>query len=54
MFVIGAGVSTYLGQIFKGKSVWGAAVLLMIVFVDLLHADLTTEKELLDRKPSGH
>ena len=54
MFVIGGAISSYLCQIFLGKAIWGAAVILFVIFINLLHADLTTEKGLLDRKPSGH
>lgn len=53
-FVFGGIVSTVLCKIFLGKAIWGAAAILLIVFIDLLHADLTREKNLLDRKPSGH
>lgn len=54
LFVIGGIISTVLCKIFLGKAIWGADVLLIIVFVDLVHADLTKEKELLYQKPSGH
>lgn len=54
MFVIGGAISSYFCQIFLGKAIWGAAVILFVIFINLLHADLTTEKGLLDRKPSGH
>lgn len=54
MFVVGAVVSTVMCRLFLGKAIWGAAVLLGIIFVDLIHADLTKEKGLLYRKPAGH
>lgn len=54
VFVAGGVASTILCQIFLGKAVWGAAVLLGIVFVALMHADLTRERELMERKPAGH
>ncbi len=54
VFVAGGVASTMLCQIFLGKAVWGAAVLLGIVFVALMHADLTRERELMERKPAGH
>jgi hypothetical protein len=37
-----------------GKAIWGAEILLLIVFFDLTHADLFTERDKLDMKPSGH
>lgn len=53
-FVTGAMVSTALCHIFLGKAIWGAGVLLIIVFIDLIYADLYTEKGQLDRIPNGH
>ena len=53
-FVAGASVSTLLGHLLGSKAVWGATVLLLILFIDLCHADLTKEKDLMDLKPSGH
>ncbi len=53
-FVAGAVVSTMLCHLVGTKAVWGAAVLLLILFVDLCRADLTKEKDLMDLKPSGH
>ena len=54
MFVLGAAVGTVLCRYFAGRAVWGAALLLLLLFADLLHADLVREKHLLDRKPRGH
>lgn len=54
LFVVGGIISVVLCKIFLGKAIWGADVLLAIAFVDLLHADLTKEKGLLNRKPFGH
>lgn len=53
-FSAGAVVSTILCRHAGGKAIWGAAALLLIVFIDLAHADRTIEKELLELKPSGH
>lgn len=47
-------ISTVLCGIFKGKAVWGAEILLGIVFFALLRADLGAEKDKLDRVPHGH
>ncbi len=54
MFVAGAVAGTVLGKYFLGKAIWGATFLLLIVFIDLLHADLTKEKGMLERIPRGH
>ncbi len=53
-FIGGAVVSAFLAHIVGTKAVWGAAVLLLILFADLCHADLTKEKDLMDLKPFGH
>ncbi len=54
MFVIGATLGMILCRLFTGKAIWGASFLLLIVFIDLLHADLTKEKGMLERVPRGH
>lgn len=54
MFTAGAAAGTVLCRHFLGKAIWGAAVLLFIVFLDLFHADLTKEKGMLGRVPAGH
>lgn len=54
VFVVGGVISTILCRIFLGKAIWGAAIILIIVFIDLLHADLKTEKRMLNVIPSGH
>lgn len=54
MFLLGAVAGTVLCRYFLGKAIWGATLLLSIVFIDLFHADLTTEKGMLGRIPAGH
>jgi len=54
MFVLGAMSGTVLCVHFRGKAIWGSAVLLFIILVDLIHADLTKEKGQLYRVPKGH
>lgn len=54
MFVLGSAVGMVLCRYFMGKAIWGASLLLLIVFIDLLHADLTKEKGMLERVPRGH
>ena len=53
-FLAGGISSTFLGHLLGSKAVWGASLLLLLLFIDLIHADLTTEKDLLDLKPAGH
>ena len=53
-FAAGAVVSTVACRLFGGRAIWGAGILLLIVFADLAHADRTKEKDLLYRKPAGH
>jgi len=54
MFVAGSTIGMVLCRFFLGKAIWGASLLLLIVFIDLLHADLTKEKGMLERVPRGH
>ena len=54
IFVIGGVISTILCKYFLGKAIWGTAIVLIIVFIDLVYADLKTEKGMLNRIPSGH
>ncbi len=54
VFVAGGVAATLLCRFFLGRAVWGAALILLVAFVDLLHADLTKEREKLDQIPSGH
>jgi uncharacterized membrane protein YoaK (UPF0700 family) len=53
-FVAGAIVSTILCRIYQGRAIWAADVILCIIFVDLLYADLSKERDMLERVPSGH
>ena len=54
MFVAGVFAGTALCRRFAGKAIWCASLLLLAVFLDLLHADLTKEKGMLGRVPHGH
>ena len=54
MFVLGGTVATILVNFFTGRAIWAAVIPLSVIFIDLLHADLTTEKDKLHKKPSGH
>lgn len=54
VFVLGAIISAYLSTKFLGKAIWAALIPLGIVFVDLLYADLKTEKDRHNVVPRGH
>ena len=47
-------VGTVFCHLIAGKAIWVTILPLAVIFVTLLHADLTTEKELFEQKPSGH
>ena len=53
-FVLGTILAGFLCRYFGTKSIWFAEILLVAVFADLLFADLTKEKNMLDRVPDGH
>ncbi len=53
-FVAGAVISTFLCVRFGGKAIWFAEILLLIVFIDLLRADLIYEKDQINTVPHGH
>ena len=48
--ILGAVACIFLGR----RAIWVAALPYAIVFVAFLHADLTSEKEWLERDPAGH
>lgn len=54
-FATGVIVGTVFCHLLVGRAIWLTAIPLGVIFVTLLHADLTTEKGLVEeRKPSGH
>ena len=53
-FICGAIVSTIACQLFEYRSICGAAIILLVVFIRLFHADRSYEKDLLTRVPHGH
>lgn len=53
-FIAGVIIGTAFCNILFGKAIWITAVPLAIVFSALLTADLTTEKDRLEQKPTGH
>ena len=54
LFTAGAVVGTVLCHLFLGRALWLTLLPLGFLFIALLRADLTTERSLVDRKPSGH
>lgn len=53
-FVLGVTASAVACRFLAEKAIWCALVPLLIVFIDLLHADRTKEKDLLEETPAGH
>lgn len=53
-FFGGGVVLSFAGRYLQEKAIWLAVVLLLIILVNLIRADLFTEHDELDRKPSGH
>lgn len=54
-FATGVIVGTVFCHLLVGKAIWLTIIPLGVIFASLLHADLTTEKSLVEeRKPSGH
>ena len=53
-FLLGGIVGTLCGRMFSYRSIWGTAVILVIIFSRLAYADLSYEKELLPKVPHGH
>ena len=54
LFVAGGVTATIACHRFSGRGVWFALLPLMISFIDLLHADLKTEKDRMEQIPRGH
>lgn len=53
-FSAGAVIGTVFCHLFLGKAIWVTILPLGIIFITLFHADVTTEKDLVEKKPSGH
>ena len=53
-FLFGAVVGTVFCNLFVGKAIWITLLPFGVIFAALLHADLTTEKNMVEKKPSGH
>ena len=53
-FILGAVTGTVFCHLLVGRAIWLTMIPLGIIFLTLLHADRTTEKELVEQKPAGH
>ena len=53
-FVLGAVIGTVFCNLMLGRAIWLTLIPLGVVFAALLHADLTTERDMVERKPAGH
>lgn len=53
-FFTGTVAGTVAGHLLAGRSILLTLLPLGVIFAALLRADLTTERELLERKPAGH
>jgi uncharacterized membrane protein YoaK (UPF0700 family) len=54
VFVVGGVISTILCHYFLGKAIFAVLIPLLILFADLLYADLKTERGELAKIPRGH
>ena len=52
-FILGAVTGTVFCHLLVGRAIWLTMIPLGIIFLTLLHADRTTEKELVEQKPAG-
>lgn len=53
-FFAGTVIGTIFCRLLSGKAIWVTLLPLGFNFIELLHADLTTEKDLKEKKPAGH
>ncbi|NBJ89003.1 YoaK family protein [Acutalibacter sp. 1XD8-36] len=53
-FFFGAAVLTFLCPLLEERAVWAILLPMGFVLVKLIRADLGAERDMLDRKPSGH
>ena len=53
-FLIGIVIGAVCCQLLLGKAIWITLIPLGVLLAVLIHADLTTEKDMVDKKPAGH
>ena len=55
LFFLSGGIAgTICGEVFSYRSIWGTAIVLIIIFIRLAYADLSYEREMLPKVPHGH
>lgn len=53
-FLIGSSVGTVFCNLLLGKAIWITLIPFSVIFAAFVHADLTTERAVHEKKPSGH
>ncbi len=53
-FIAGAVIGTVCCTFLAGRAIWVTLLPFGVVLTALLHADLTTEKNMMEKKPAGH
>ncbi len=53
-FLIGSSVGTVFCNLLLGKAIWVTLIPFSVIFAAFVHADLTTERAVHEKKPSGH
>lgn len=53
-FVFGSITGTVFCNLFAGRAIWITLIPLGVIFCTMLHADVTTEKDMKEKKPAGH
>ena len=53
-FFSGGVLLSFSGRLLQEKAIWLALIPLLILFLKMVHADLTVERDLLKNTPSGH
>lgn len=53
-FLGGAIIGTIFCNLFSGRAIWITVFPFAFIFIRLLYADLISERDMIDRKPSGH
>ncbi len=53
-FLAGSAAGTVFCRVLGGRAIWVTIIPLGVVFAVFLHADLTTEKNMMEKKPAGH
>lgn len=54
LFLLGTLISTICCHLFSYRSIWGACLVLLVIFFRLARVDRSVERDLIDRVPHGH